>query len=507
MSAAWRAQIDAKLAEIDERLLTIAEGRRLLTRLDPLLFALVYMPHHLKGGESGEDITFSEFHLDLIKHATQWVVPSTQPAQHRDAYVAPRGAGKSSWLFTILPMWAAAHGHLKFIAAFADSAGQAELHLSTFKQELDNNALLREDYPELCTAARRQGGVNVSDRRSLYVAESGFAFSAKGIDSSSLGMKVGSDRPDMLILDDIEPDEGNYSAFQKDKRLGTVLNAILPLDLRARVVIVGTVTMPGSIIHDLVKSVTSSEEPAPWIADENITVHYYPALIVNDDGTERSLWPEKWSLEYLQSQRHTRSFRVNMQNDPMGYDGEYWNSEDFTHGELPDLTNQILSIDPAVTSKAKSDYTALAVIGYNRINQRCVVRGAWQVRLQPGDQLRAHIDRILKTFPETRAILVETNQGGETWRAILKPLGMKIVTKHQSEPKEVRAARLLNHYQRGRVVHERPMPTLEEQMISFPKGAHDDLVDAVGTGVEQFLQPQARVVKASMTAHDYVRTA
>jgi hypothetical protein len=43
------------------------------------------------------------------------------------------------------------------------------------------------------------------------------------MDSSNLGLKVGDARPDLLILDDIEPHEARYSAGLKAKRLDTLL--------------------------------------------------------------------------------------------------------------------------------------------------------------------------------------------------------------------------------------------------------------------------------------------
>jgi hypothetical protein len=80
----------------------------------------------------------------------------------------------------------------------------------------------------------------------------GAIFAAKGVDSASLGMKVGNTRPDVLIFDDLEPDEARYSTALAEKRLGTFQDALLPLNIRARVVLVGTVTMPGSVTHQLV---------------------------------------------------------------------------------------------------------------------------------------------------------------------------------------------------------------------------------------------------------------
>lgn len=500
-------------SEIDPDMLGIPECRRPLTKYDPLLFALLYLPHHLRDEAEGSPITFSEFHLELAEDAKRWALPNTEPRADRDAYVCPREAGKSTWLFLILPLWAAAHGHRKFIAAFADSSAQAEKHLLSFKRELENNALIRADYPDLCRPGRRPSGTTESDTKEMYIAASKFVFAAKGIDSKSLGMKIGNRRPDLLICDDIEPDESNYSEYQTKQRLGTLQNAILPLNIRARVVISGTTTMPGSIIHQLVKTVTHpGEEPAQWVIDERIRVHHYQAIVTDETtGVRRSLWEAKWSLRYLESIEHTRGYKLNYDNNPMARDGAYWNDEDFVHSDelLPSLTHCLLSIDPATKDKADSDYTGLAVVGYSAYHRRCTVLGAWKVKLPPGKQLRARVLAILNEFPEVRGIIVEDNNGGDVWiNSVFRRMPVKIKAVGNDEPKHVRAARLLGRYQEPprrlttrkpheldrlpQVVHARFLPAAEEQMVAYPSGGHDDIIDAIGTGVDVFLGKKKR---------------
>ena len=83
-----------------------AESRKLVCKFDPLLFALTYLPHHLRGPETGDEITLSEFHLELADAAKEWALPTAEPQSDRDAYVCPRDAGKSTWLFLVLPIWA-----------------------------------------------------------------------------------------------------------------------------------------------------------------------------------------------------------------------------------------------------------------------------------------------------------------------------------------------------------------------------------------------------------------
>ncbi|MER5750631.1 hypothetical protein [Streptomyces sp. NPDC002088] len=479
------------LATFDERLLAAPEGRRTLTRLSPLLFAVTYLRHHLKDAEGR--ITFGDAHLDWCRAGRRWVRPPTEPAAERDAYIAPRNTGKSTWWFLLLPMWAAAHGHVQFAAAFAASATQAETHLATFKREIDNNTLLRRDFADLCAPAKRPSGASVADTQNMYVAKSGFVFAARGIDSSSLGMKVEEKRPDLLLCDDIEPDESSYSAELARKRRTTLVDAIFPLNVYARVVICGTVTMPGSIIHQLVRA-AKGVHAEDWVREEGIRPHHSLPIVQRPDGTERSMWPAKWPIGYLLEIRHTRSYAKNMANDPLAADGALWTPDDFRYpdeGGADSVTHMMLSIDPAVTAKKSSDFTGLAVVSWSAQRQRCTVHAAWAVKLTPGPLLRSRVLAILDEFPQIGLILLEVNQGHDTWRSVLHDLPVRVKPVTQSESKFARAEGVLNHYQRGRVLHARKLPELEQQMCTFPKGPNDDMVDAVGSAVRRFI-PVAR---------------
>ena len=467
-----------------------------------MMFALVYLPHHMKDDEGR--ITFGEHHFKWFDHAKKWMDPAPRFREYRDAYLAPRASGKSTFWFLILPLWWAAYGYSTFLAAFADSGTQAELHLMSFKRELDENSLLREDFPDLCEPKKKARGFVEGDSKGMRLCANGFIFMAKGVDASSLGMKVGAKRPDTILLDDIEPDETNYSLYQMEGRLMTITDAILPLNERARVVLSGTVTMPGSITHQLVKKAANwvdEENELAWIDDQNFNVHHQMPIEENGDGTRRSFWPDKWSLGDLENIEHTRSYQKNFLNNPMAVDSDYWSMDDFTYGDVEFCSSTILSIDGAVTTKKDSDYTGLAVVGLSPARNtssgkqpaRCVVKYARAVKLK-GDPLRSLIMSILESFPEIRGILVETNQGGEMWLDTLHGMPVKIYTIHNLEKKESRAGRLLNLYQMSptRVLHVDKIPRLEEEMINFPKGANDDLVDAVGNAVLKYLRPEKR---------------
>lgn len=501
------AKIRARLAELeaDGRAELAAEMRRTLTRSDPLLFALIYLRRHLTN-DAGV-VTLSIVHEAWAESAKTWAEPN-EPGEDRRCEIAPRDMGKSTWHFLILPMWAAAHGHCRFAAAFADTGTQAETHLATFKSELDNNALIRADFPDLCQPKTRGRGQTEADRVSLYHARSDFVFAAAGMDGSNLGLKVGDRRPDLLIIDDMEPHEGRYSAALAKKRLDTLLSTIFPLNVRAHVVIVGTVTMEGSIVHQIVKyargDVDHEEGGNAWVGEEGIVGRHWLPWIELDDGTKASIWPAKWSIEWLERNAHTRSFAKNYLNDPLGADGDYWTMDDFK--PLSDklrlhVTHEVIEIDPAVTTKDSSDFTGIAAVGWSRALGRCAVYEARKVKLS-GPELRLVVlGFVERALARGHAVLVrvESNQGGDLWISnVFHDMPVKVkLHPAGSASKHARAAEALSHYQTegGKVEHNREDPGVraaEGEMVAFPNAPHDDLVDAVGAAVRYFLKPRTK---------------
>jgi len=485
-------------------LLTFSEGRRELTKYDPMLFALTYLPHHLMNAQG--EITLSEFHVDLAEYGKSWIHKPTEPKQNRDAFIAPRECGKSTWIFLILPMWAAAHGHVKFIAAFSDAASQAETHLMSFKNELETNEYLIEDYPDLCKPKIVASSGRAMASNSWRIIQSNdFIFDANGIDTNSLGKKVFGTRPDLIILDDIEKGEKNYSEYQAGQQKNTVFDDIAPMNIYARMIFVGTTTMPNSVMDQFRKYGEGQLDPElNWIKDQNVKVHYYPAIMTDDKGNERSVWQEKWSLDWLNSQRHLRDFAKNYMNRPVNTDGTFWTNEDVIIEDIEDYGNTIISIDPAVTKGKISDYTGIAVLsrGYDETGKSVVyVRHAEQVKMSPSE-IAERTAYLVEKF-DVGVLYVEVNQGGDLWKDVFKSVPAKYRSKTQSLSKQIRAGKALNFYQQGKVRHTGHFPVLEEQMWAFPKVSHEDVLDAVVSGILYFLDNKA--VKLEAKQVNYLR--
>lgn len=503
----WREYLADALGTDDpddqEALLALPKVRRALTKPDPLLFALIYFPHHLRNRDG--EITFSDAHLGWAREAHRWMRPVEEPRGYRHAEFAPRETGKTTWWFQIIPAWAGAHWHVRFIVAFADTYDQSVGHLRTFRSEQASNALLRRDYGGFVNTTRNTQlrGLLV-DNESMIITATGFVFAARGADTSSLGLKVGEKRPDLIILDDIEPHEGKYSLASVKKRGQTLTEAILPLNEFARVVWVGTTTRHGGLAHQLVQLADGeleSNKDTEWVFAEKFEARRWSPILTNDDGTERSLWPHKWSLDYLRSIAHTRSYAKNFDNRPVNEDGDYWSTEDITYadtkwpGETFETKRNILVLDPNVNDRGdSSDWTGIAVAGMRDRDRTVIVKAIEQVR-KSGRALRDHALTVLARFPEIRRVVIECNQGYLTWLDIFSDFPVPVDLVVADYPKPVRAALALNHYQARppRVVHTRRFTAGEAQMVSFPNATHDDMVDAVSWAVRYLLEPRTIV--------------
>jgi predicted phage terminase large subunit-like protein len=253
------------------------------------------------------------------------------------------------------------------------------------------------------------------------------------------------------------------------------------------VTITGTTVMHGSIIHDLI-------EGKDWADAERIKVHHFPGIIEDPvTGEERSLWPAKWTLEYLRNERKEspRSYAKNFENRPVAPGGTFWDDNDITYTDkyLKWTTERILILDPAAKSKKTNDETGIALLSYSQNARKTTVERVTGVREKP-TQLRELVHRVAMKNG-IRLILVDVTNGGDHVLNTLMPLprGVKILPVHIAKrSKDDRFSDLHDLYQRGAVVHAKLIPELEAQMKAYPRTLHDDRIDAVAIGVEYFVK-------------------
>ena len=129
------------------------------------------------------------------------------------------------------------------------------------------------------------------------------------------------------------------------------------------------------------------------------------------------------------------------------------------------------------------------------------IRHAEQVKMSPSE-IADKVAYLVDKF-DVGVLYVEVNQGGDLWKDVFKAVPAKYRSKSQSLSKQIRAGKALNFYQQGKVRHTAHFPVLEEQMWSFPKVSHEDVLDSVVSGILYFLDNKA--VKLETKQINYLR--
>jgi predicted phage terminase large subunit-like protein len=152
--------------------------------------------------------------------------------------------------------------------------------------------------------------------------------------------------------------------------------------------------------------------------------------------------------------------------------------------------NWYLSVDPSYEGPY-SDYAALIIVGMNH-QRDLYVRHILRQKMtysQIIDQMFDLYNRfpitkiILETVATQKSIQYELNNEQKRRNVWLPVTEIKSRTKS----KEERIRALAPYYEFGHIFHIKECPQLEEleyELIHFPKGTHDDIIDALATILE-----------------------
>src|SRR5699024_904831 len=110
---------------------------------------------------------------------------------------------------------------------------------------------LRKDFGELLHV---QATRNELDNKHEFITSSGTKVEAKGLGTQVRGLRHGSTRPDLFILDDIESDESTSTAEQIEKAKTWFNSSMMPaLSKDGLVIYLGTILCYGSLLHDVIE--------------------------------------------------------------------------------------------------------------------------------------------------------------------------------------------------------------------------------------------------------------
>jgi hypothetical protein len=452
----------------------------------------------------------AQHHVDLW----EWVW-SLEPGVRPDPFVGVwfRGGAKS----TTAEMACVALGarkKRKYALYVCQTQDQADDHVGNIGAMLESERI-ELMYPAMADRAVGKYGTSKGWRRNRVRTSSGFVVDALGLDSAARGVKLDAQRPDLLVVDDIDSDHDGPGIVAK--KITTLTKAIIPAGADDLAVLaIQNLVHPDSVFSRLVDGRAdflarrTVSGPVPAVAD--LEVESNPGgghRIVGGTAT----W-EGMPLERCQETLNDiglSAFMSECQHDVEPPAGGMFDHLEFARcdlHEVPDLVRTVVWCDPAVTNTDDSDSMGIQADGIDA-NGTIYRLWSWEERTSPLDALCRALRTALELGAE--AVGVETDQGGDTWQSVYREACGVVLAERayagrtapefRSDkagsigPKTHRAQQMLaqGYEKAGRIVHVRGTHTvLERALRRFPKTKPYDLVDAAFWSWHDLTNPAQR---------------
>lgn len=398
-------------------------------------------------------------------------------------FLMPRGTFKSSVVTIGFSLQMILNDPDVRILIDSETFAKAKAFLAEIKGHLEGNEAFREVYHTLYSSypdAKKRDQIwsdsqlNISARKRQRKEAT---LSCGGVDVTKNGMHY-----DLIIMDDLHSELNTANKEQIEKVVTHYKLAYSLLDPGKPLIVIGT----RWDYNDVYQHILDSE------------VDNFNVLIRKAHNPDGSLFfPERLTEEFLQKTKQTQGsyiFSCQYENNPVDNESATFKRSSLirTDWELvKDMPiNWYLSVDPSY-SGPYSDYAALVIAGMDQQRQ-IYVRHVLRQKMTYADIIENIFDLynrfqprqvIIETIAAQKSIMYELNNEQKR-RSSWLPL-TEIRSRTKSKEERIRA--LAPFYEFSHVFHIKQCPQLEEleyELIHFPKGTHDDVIDALATILE-----------------------
>jgi len=435
-------------------------------------------------------VEFAQYHREAWAWA--WGIDDTRPP----AFLAvwPRDSGKSTHA-ELIATYLGLTGKRRYCIYACSSQDRADQHVAAIRALLES-PVIEQNYPEHAERKMSKYQQSLGWRVNRLRTSGGFTVDAIGLDKLVRGARMEDQRPDLIILDDV--DEHTDSARAVNKKEEKLTHSIIPAGARdtCAIFFAQNLIHGGGVLSRLVfgrsdylrRRIISGPHPA--IRNLAYEVQGTPPDVrtVVTGGTP--MW-RGFSLETCQQivdDIGMSAFQREYQQQVAEGAGALWTTDLIDQHRSPaprDVTLNVVAIDPQ-TSKAR-------VGSETGIIQTLYASGhAYPLRdasgfYSPDDWARRAL-QLYDQYPSS-LIVAERNNGGDLVEANIRHLrpDANITTVWASKSKHSRAEECVALYERGEVHHVGVLSQLEEQMTTpYDPDAEDttwDRVDALVWGL------------------------
>jgi phage terminase large subunit-like protein len=421
--------------------------------------------------------------------------------------IAPRGHAKSSIAACVFPVH-----HIffdegpKFIVLCSKTQGHAIDLLQSIKDVLDYSLELRAIFGYY---GQHSAKVWTKDR---VVLKDNTIIVCKGTGQQVRGLKHGNQRPTLFILDDPEDENNTKTKEAMEYNLRWLLQGCEPsLDAKkGRIVVIGTPQHETCMIEILASM-------KGW------KTFKYQAL--SDDG-KTALWPEQWSVKALNNKKAElesinrlsvfyREYQCQVVGDEdqlfkeeyiQWWDGHLGEGDGEHHilniteknGVKFDEPLQVpvyvfMGVDPASSTKQTADYSTIVSIAVDADNNRYVLP-YYRQHAKPMALAEAILTQHKRYNPKRTHI--ESVGYQEMLRDYLRNQERYIVgLEKKINPRTAKSVRLETmepYFFNKRVFLRKGMEELRSELIMYPRGKHDDLLDGLYYAMLNLYKPYTK---------------
>jgi len=301
-----------------------------------------------------------------------------------------RGSGKTTIITQAFVIWSII-GMLekKYVVILTQTMEQARALLVNVRYELENNPLLRLDLGPF----KEETGEWRSS--SLVLNKYGAKITVASIEQGIRGTKYGSNRPDLIIADDLENINSVRTQESRDKIYTWLMGDVMHLgDRNTKIIIVGNLLHQDSVMMRLKNGIEEGKIKG--------TYRQYPAIYLDSEGDEHSMWPGKYpTVEDVRSELERTGDLVSFSREMLleivddlepAVDKRWLHLYDNIPG--PAYKHQLMftaiAIDPAIGQRENCSKTAIVIAKvYHDKNT------GYKIYICP-HPINAHL-----TFPET----------------------------------------------------------------------------------------------------------
>lgn len=416
------------------------------------------------------------------------------------AIAAPRGHAKSTAVTLGYGLSTLLFRERKFMLLVSDTESQASLFLGTFKQELQDN----DELIDLFRIKRDEKGlvkfVKDSETDIIVECEDGHKFRiiAKGAEQKLRGLIWNGSRPDIIMCDDMENDELVMNKERRDKMRRWFKGALLPCRSDNGIIrIVGTILHNDSLLESFMPNDSDRQTQRVGLKTFTTRKSMWKAVKYrahNEDFSEL-LWPSKKSAEefrmmYNEAVRDgtTDIYSQEYLNVPLDESVTFFKKSDFlptTSEDRQMKMHHYITADLAISESEKADYSVFILAGVDE-NKIIHIKDVIRERLD-GRQI---VDNLLfmNDAYDPEAVGIEDMQVSKSIGPFLREEMIKnnnyltlVPLKHGGKDKITRSRSIQARMRAHSVKFNKEAdwyPIFENECLTFPRGKHDDQVDA-----------------------------